>query len=478
MLTFKQYLLLTESGHKECKTKIPVQILHFSDNLLESEDALDSYSGKSFGLNASLLALHHLGMSIPETINPKLNLKKWTSHNIPELDEAVNKPLGEERIVYSGSGFDPRQEIIQKGKNKGLLHLPAYTSTSLSKEIAKNYIRSNHYAIGQESGLDHMFRIHLRATDNGAMISNSAEELVLPRNTTLRIHKSEMDPDGKNLMIHYATIEHGIDPEEIERNPEKLKELPERFHVVYKNTDIFSGLHSHYSKEFDKKLNLGEFTKKDLDDGYFHGYYDKNKHYELLGEHKGYMDDKERKSAEFSDNIGKGFHISNLIDDALFYNYFNKKKHVPLLKEHLAKVIKSGGYYGRDLIDGDQYGFYDAAIHNPLLSTELSEKMENGEFDEGTMSLAQQFGYLNNVHRKMINKWIKNKHNAGNLSLGDVQTAHYCGALDKNDIIGLRDWFSDRLRSKKIGKIDFNWSKGVGIYVPEMHEKYVNLEED
>jgi len=270
MLTFKQYFLL-ENNHKkekEKKDKIPCGIVIHDKKYIEKlrqhkidiqkkkninekkgegeeqleklhqelltkeshgpdeKKAIKAYSDKSFELNALLLGHHHVGV---ET-NPQLSLNNGRhNYNLNHLDRATNKPIGKSVTVFSGLGFDPRKQV----KNKRI-HFPAYTSSSIDKQAA------NSFAIRQDDNKKHMLRINLTPRDHGAYIGTPSgyineRELLLPRNTTMRIHRSIPDENDPSLIIHHASIEHDVPDHEIERNPNLIRNLHRNFHEVYLN---------------------------------------------------------------------------------------------------------------------------------------------------------------------------------------------------------------------------------------------------
>lgn len=131
------------------------------------------------------------------------------NYDIDGLDKATNKhSLEHDLHIYSGLSFNPHKEL---SKNKtGLVHLPAFTSTSVSKDIAFNYAKHN-----QTGGIKHILHIHMKPGDRGAYIDqhsvyNGEHEMLLPRNTTLKVHPKPHieEKDGHTVHVWRAVIHH------------------------------------------------------------------------------------------------------------------------------------------------------------------------------------------------------------------------------------------------------------------------------
>ena len=262
MLRFKQFI------KKDPKQKIPVAIsMHGMLNKIKkiSEDSgefswekhadlskqfkfdpqqkkqIKKYAGSSFPTNSALIGHHHFGESADD--------KTIHGIHIPTLDSVVNNPIGRELTVHSGLGFDPRNQMDSQGR----LHFPAYTSTSLSKHVANDFA-SGDADSPRASEQSHTLKLSLKPNNRGAYIGDHGNkeerEFLLPRNTTVKIHKSEQNTDGS--WTHHATVEDDISPEQIERDPEKLSDLHPNFRkqILSKKSGI--------SEESKQKLLLGK----------------------------------------------------------------------------------------------------------------------------------------------------------------------------------------------------------------------------
>lgn len=199
---------------------------------------IKKYSNSSFPINASLIGHHHLGESADDKIIHGIH--------IPTMDSVVNNPVGKELTVHSGLGFDPRKQMDSRGR----IHFPSYTSTSLHPSVADDFT-------GEWTPADqkHKLKLSLKPHNRGAYIGHHSEnederEFLLPRNTTVKIHKSEQNSDGS--WTHHATVEDDVSPEHIERDLEKISDLDPNFHeqMLSKKSGI--------SDESKNKLLLGK----------------------------------------------------------------------------------------------------------------------------------------------------------------------------------------------------------------------------
>lgn len=198
---------------------------------------IKKYSESSFPTNAALIGYHHFGESADD--------KTIHGIHIPTLDSVVNNPIGRELTVHSGLGFDPRNQMDSQGR----IHFPAYTSTSIHPGVAHDF--TGEYTPPEQR---HKVKLSLKPHNRGAYLGDYANEeereFLLPRNTTIKIHKSEQNPDG--TWTHHATVEDDVSPEQIERDPKKLSDLHPNFHD--KMLDKKSGI----SEESKQKLLLGK----------------------------------------------------------------------------------------------------------------------------------------------------------------------------------------------------------------------------
>lgn len=203
---------------------------HFGDVYAPDEqEQLRNYSADSTGLNLFLLANHHVNDPIPSFINTINN-----SFNIPVLDGAINKMnmyIERPDVVYSGLGFDPRSYSVD-----GKIHFPGYISSSTNPVLADAFS-------GAVKGIDgnynkHILKIQLNPDDKICPLAYE-NEMVMPRNTTIKIIKSSKDDVDPDMMIHDAVVE-PTDINNVERNEDFIKKLHKNFHDYIMEAPQFS----------------------------------------------------------------------------------------------------------------------------------------------------------------------------------------------------------------------------------------------
>lgn len=118
--------------------------------------------------------------------------KEWTDsqklkheHHVAGLDNALKHSKLEHDVhVYHGTyRWHPGEEAAKNSQNK--VKLPAYTSTSIEKEKARGFAGR-----GDSS---HVLHIHMKKGQHGMYVGSHSDfaherEMILPRNTTLKIH--------------------------------------------------------------------------------------------------------------------------------------------------------------------------------------------------------------------------------------------------------------------------------------------------
>ena len=121
---------------------------------------------------------------------------------VPTLDKVIaSKPLEHDVHVYHGTGFHPGQEASKHPER--LIRLPAYTSTSLKKSIARDF--------ADYKGDRHIIHIHLKKGQHASYIADHSSipeewEMLLPRNTVLKIHKEPTILSDTNDHIWHAEV--------------------------------------------------------------------------------------------------------------------------------------------------------------------------------------------------------------------------------------------------------------------------------
>lgn len=127
------------------------------------------------------------------------------SHNI---DKAMRKSsLKHDVHVYHGlKGWNPSEEAAKHPERK--IKLPAYTSTSIHRSTADNFA-------GEDANREkHVLHIHLKKGQKGIYLGHHSHydnerEMLLPRGTTLKIHKHKdrVKSDWNvDTIIHHAHV--------------------------------------------------------------------------------------------------------------------------------------------------------------------------------------------------------------------------------------------------------------------------------
>lgn len=169
-----------------------------------------NYTTSSRALNKSLWKAHDTDTE------PRNHVSDGTvSHDLAGLDEAVNRnKLSHDLHVFTGVGFDPAKLAAQHPSKH--IVLPAFTSTSMDKTVARNFAasQSNSKPELQQGGvMGHVIHIALKKGQSGAYADphshfKGEQEFVLPRGTTLKVNKSEKktDPYFDDYFIHHCTV--------------------------------------------------------------------------------------------------------------------------------------------------------------------------------------------------------------------------------------------------------------------------------
>jgi hypothetical protein len=143
------------------------------------EETLNDYSNSSETLNDYHWNLHHKKVSKNSSFEKSSKV----------MDDALSAEKTPHPItLYSGTQADPR-----KRKNKeGIVHHPAYLSTSISKDVAKGFARSKstqRQGIKEEHA--HILKINVPKEHNGSYIERisdcpTEQEFVLPRGVNMK----------------------------------------------------------------------------------------------------------------------------------------------------------------------------------------------------------------------------------------------------------------------------------------------------
>lgn len=190
------------------------QILHFAANNIVSNPHRETidYTLDSTDINRDLWK-HKKNMFIPVQ---RLSTVNTINRNLDE-----NKPLSDDLIVYSGVRRDPQELVKDSG---GLLHHPAFLSTSINPRTALNFSETSNGAI-------HLLKIKLRKGQRvgsyiGEKSTHSTEnEYLIKANNMLHItpeYDIHIGKNGEPIKIHHAIVlepheyEHLIDNKEVQ----------------------------------------------------------------------------------------------------------------------------------------------------------------------------------------------------------------------------------------------------------------------
>lgn len=169
---------------------------------------IDKASGKKHDY------VHHYGDGASDK-KYKTEMHKKVQEHIKNLDHALkSSKLKHDVHVYHGlKGWHPGEEAA---KNGGKIHLPGYTSTSISKRQAHSFSHAD------GNGTKHMLHIHLKKGQRAKYLGDNSgfsheKEMLLPRGITLKIHPRHtvLNGDGKDaegrhshkIHVWHATVE-------------------------------------------------------------------------------------------------------------------------------------------------------------------------------------------------------------------------------------------------------------------------------
>ena len=184
------------------------------------------YSSESTPLNKSLVYAAKEGIDHPSKLNINSQYCRFT-HDLDGLDAAINKhKLTHPLVTYTGVTRNPSHNIGADG----LIHLPAYTSTSIDPKTAHHYAVESGRAREKDLPDAHIIKIRHNPGDTGAFTDNNPEltpyidesEFTLPRGVVIRLSKSPKiyREGGKNIhvweaeRVHTPVIAKKYSPEE------------------------------------------------------------------------------------------------------------------------------------------------------------------------------------------------------------------------------------------------------------------------
>lgn len=174
-------------------------------------EAINSYTRDSTGTNNRLFREHATGT-------------QSKSHFVDLMDHVTNShKLPEDLHVYSGVKFNP-DELASKHPDRHV-HLPAFTSTSIQKEVAQGFANdTTHHEDEHEFTHHHIIHFHLKKGQKGIFVGTNPDhdrdnqlsehpeehEFILPRNTKIHIHPEHDTYDDNNesrtYHVHHAHV--------------------------------------------------------------------------------------------------------------------------------------------------------------------------------------------------------------------------------------------------------------------------------
>ncbi len=179
--------------------------LHASQKNNELGEHTKAYSKWSADLNGSLLKHAKEGKEHPTEFEDSMH-----KFHLGELDKELHEHKLEHPLhVFSGVGFHPQELASQHPE--GHVHLPAYTSTSIDKSVARDFAGTAGFGKGERSR--HIIHMELPKGHPGKYLGRNSEnssesEFMLPRNMKIKIHPEPkvVSSYGHDYHIHKATV--------------------------------------------------------------------------------------------------------------------------------------------------------------------------------------------------------------------------------------------------------------------------------
>jgi hypothetical protein len=139
------------------------------------------------------------------------NLKDLkTEEKINNIDKTLNiHKTPEDMTVWSKSKHDPRE----LKNSEGIMHHPAYFSTSIKKSVAEQHFQSRNIVKRDGINHHHIFKINVSKGSKGVYIPDEhsvdfrAKEFLIPHGQKLKYHNTETQEDGnKHYHIHNLSL--------------------------------------------------------------------------------------------------------------------------------------------------------------------------------------------------------------------------------------------------------------------------------
>jgi hypothetical protein len=200
---------------------------HYDHSALgeEHKRAIANYTDSSYHLNTKLLKAHRENDEPPSVVD---------NINVGHMDEALSKhSLPHPLTTFSGVKFEPHKTV---GEN-GLLHLPAYTSSSPAVSVARGFGQT--FSDDDGKKVRHILRFKLPAGHHGFYVGDHSEvpderEFIMPRGMTVKlsdkpeVHKASSQDVNHEYHVWDAEPVQGHEPakeEEFEKSDEHFNRM-------------------------------------------------------------------------------------------------------------------------------------------------------------------------------------------------------------------------------------------------------------
>jgi hypothetical protein len=191
---------------------------HYDHSALKDyhKRAIAAYTDASYHLNTKLLKAHREGDAAPEEVD---------NINVNHMDEALSKHrLPHPLTTYSGVKFEPHKTANEDG----LLHLPAYTSSSHAISVARGFGQTFDGENGER--VRHIIRFKLPEGHHGFYVGDHSEvpderEFIMPRGMTVKISKNPEIHDGIASEGNAGLKYHIWDAEPVQHDGSKEEEF-------------------------------------------------------------------------------------------------------------------------------------------------------------------------------------------------------------------------------------------------------------
>jgi hypothetical protein len=168
---------------------------HYKNYNNDDVENLTFFSGNSKDLNS-----YHW-----ERRNKNTPINKNHEDTSKALDKTINKNrLDKDHILYSGSRHDPREKM----NALGIVHHPAYLSTTPSKLVAQSFAKDNE----SDNGVN-LFKIKVPKGHPAAYIGKHSwvnpgeKEVLLPRGLNLRhIKTTKYNDNNYEIKMHHMEV--------------------------------------------------------------------------------------------------------------------------------------------------------------------------------------------------------------------------------------------------------------------------------